>query len=1072
MKKSSKKQLKGKKKENESNLIMKSLEDSLSKIKKEIDLLQIINSEFQENDESEKFNKANKLLNECKEIFKDIEKGNKDILDKWKNKFKNCSNVDEIIRQMKNYDKIKDKEDFDEIIKNILILTKKDIYYHDIKCILYFIQLFEAEETELSKYLQEKKLEFKDKANFNFRNLININNYLEEKNIYINDGKDDSSLIKFIRLLYNKEKEINYLKKKDVDITTAILYRLNPKIESIKFNDILDYLSCIDFINDFKDKLTDNNLLIKLRTKLAKIDIDRVLLLFKSYFDNYDKLKLLNSKDLYGNIKYILNNSKFEMYLFKREFKVYDDDQKEIDDIIVKDIDGLIKLKYNINLNFEVLPDNIKLDEKQKEELNNKKRKIEIFIKYVQQIQNINNYFSKLENKGCPFFIDITIIITKEKIIYELVNNSLSYDELINKLKEYYNTIKEYQLRFYKENEYFRYVYNKQLYRLYKRLTNKNKDISSFIRFFINDDSIKDEVPLFISRFNDPYRAYRDHRTAVEEKFEFISKYIKNIFNINNTSLDKLYKDIKINDDLRGIYKCNVQKNNMELFLTKMFLKLTGSFPIAQNILLTNNETCTGEIISFIYRAIRCRFNTLFIISINDDLPNNKVNIMITLLNKIIKEMKKENIIKEINDLNPCILFIMDNQLNNSIIIPEAIDLPDIIKGDENKLENNLLKPDENTIYNSVNVYTSDCCGLGKSNLIKKEIKEKGEDYHYFGIGDNITKDELYKKLKKFLKHEIKGKNKIGFHLDLYYTKNTSIMNYFLFSILITKIYQTNYNILYIPKNFNIYVEVPNGHQQFLDDYPILTIFKRINIPLDEENMSCLEKNIYNNIINYLSSDEKDKKINNYQQKIKVIAEYFRKNIYFKKIKELDISQKNKTEKEKRDFIFDLFNIKEEDALNIKYDIPLIFKNKNGYIEIDISDKEIKGKDINYFISNLKAVMSLKESEEEIKEILGNYKITEDNYKKIMIILFKLFANIPIILMGETGCGKTELIKQLMKMLNKDKINNNLIIKNLNLNIKENEIIEIIKKAEENLEETKNDFICIFSRKKFRRNKK
>ena len=522
MKKSGKKKLKGEKKENVSNLIMKSLEDNLSKIKKEIDLLQIINSEFQENDESEKFNKANELLNECKEIFKDIEKGNKDILDKWKNKFKNYSNVDEIIRQMKNYDKIKDKEDFDEIIKNILILTKKDIYYHDIKCILYFIQLFEAEETELSKYLREKKLGFKDKTNFNFENLININNYLEEMNIYINDGKDDSSLIKFIRLLYNKEKEINYLKTKDVDITTALLYRLNPKIESIKFNDILEYLSCIDFINDIKDKLTDNNLLIKLSTKLFKMNIDKVLLWFKSYFDNYDKLKFLDSKDLYGNIKYILNNSKFEISLFKREFKVYDDDQNEINDIIVKNLNGLIKLKYNINLNFGELPDNIKLDEKQKEELNNKKRKIEIFIKYVQQIQNINNYFSKLENKGCPFFIDITIIITKEKIIYELVNNSLSYDELINKLKEYYNTIKEYQLRFYKENEYFRYVYNKQLYRLYKRLTNKNKDISSFIRFFINDDSIKDEVPLFISRFNDPYRAYRDHRTAVEEKFEFI----------------------------------------------------------------------------------------------------------------------------------------------------------------------------------------------------------------------------------------------------------------------------------------------------------------------------------------------------------------------------------------------------------------------------------------------------------------------------------------------------------------------------------------------------------------------
>ena len=55
--------------------------------------------------------------------------------------------------------------------------------------------------------------------------------------------------------------------------------------------------------------------------------------------------------------------------------------------------------------------------------------------------------------------------------------------------------------------------------------------------------------------------------------------------------------------------------------------------------------------------------------------------------------------------------------------------------------------------------------------------------------------------------------------------------------------------------------------------------------------------------------------------------------------------------------------------------------------------------------------MSLEQSEEEIQNILGKYKITADNYKKIMIILFKIFANIPVILMGKTGCGKTELIK-------------------------------------------------------------
>jgi midasin (ATPase involved in ribosome maturation) len=64
--------------------------------------------------------------------------------------------------------------------------------------------------------------------------------------------------------------------------------------------------------------------------------------------------------------------------------------------------------------------------------------------------------------------------------------------------------------------------------------------------------------------------------------------------------------------------------------------------------------------------------------------------------------------------------------------------------------------------------------------------------------------------------------------------------------------------------------------------------------------------------------------------------------------------------------------------------------------------------------------MSLKETTEEIKQMLDSYKITEDNYKK-MILIFIIFANVPVILIGETGCGKIELIKQLMKMLNKDR---------------------------------------------------
>ena len=265
----------------------------------------------------------------------------------------------------------------------------------------------------------------------------------------------------------------------------------------------------------------------------------------------------------------------------------------------------------------------------------------------------------------------------------------MKYEKLIILLKEYFRAIIENQSKFYKENEFFRLVYDRQLYRLFKRTTSKNEDISSYIRFFTNGESIKDDVPLFESKFNDQSKAYKYYKVAIEENFQLISKYIKHILEINNTSLDKLYKDIEVKDGLRGLYKCNVQKYNMDLLIIKVFLKLTNNFPIAQNILLTNNETTQGEIYSFMYRAMKCRFKTLFVISISDDFSVLNLNLMTSLLNKIIRDMKVENKIKEITDLKPCILFITQDPKQN-INFPEAKDLPKIIIGDENKLEYNL----------------------------------------------------------------------------------------------------------------------------------------------------------------------------------------------------------------------------------------------------------------------------------------------------------------------------------------------------------------------------------------------
>jgi hypothetical protein len=93
-----------------------------------------------------------------------------------------------------------------------------------------------------------------------------------------------------------------------------------------------------------------------------------------------------------------------------------------------------------------------------------------------------------------------------------------------------------------------------------------------------------------------------------------------------------------------------------------MFLKLTGGFPIAQNVLLTNNETTFGEICSFMYRSIKCRYNTLFIISIGDNISSKNINTITNLLDEITNSMKNE----DWKDIKPFILFVVSTSSNKS----------------------------------------------------------------------------------------------------------------------------------------------------------------------------------------------------------------------------------------------------------------------------------------------------------------------------------------------------------------------------------------------------------------------
>jgi len=116
------------------------------------------------------------------------------------------------------------------------------------------------------------------------------------------------------------------------------------------------------------------------------------------------------------------------------------------------------------------------------------------------------------------------------------------------------------------------------------------------------------------------------------------------------------------------------------------------------------------------------------------------------------------------------------------------------------------------------------------------------------------------------------------------------------------------------------------------------------------------------------------------------------------------------------------------------------------------------------FLNEVNKVLNLNKSMESLEEIVKSYVFTEDNFVKLILISLRLRTDIPVILMGETGCGKTSLIRIIAKF--KD-----IPLLTLNIHagiedddiiqfIKENDLYEDINKNASNTE--KNDLVWVF----------
>ena len=108
--------------------------------------------------------------------------------------------------------------------------------------------------------------------------------------------------------------------------------------------------------------------------------------------------------------------------------------------------------------------------------------------------------------------------------------------------------------------------------------------------------------------------------------------------------------------------------------------------------------------------------------------------------------------------------------------------------------------------------------------------------------------------------------------------------------------------------------------------------------------------------------------------------------------------------------------------------------------------KNMKSLNSDDILKILKKFLNINLSNKEIQNIVGNYVYTADNLIKVILIILRIKAKVPVIMMGETGCGKTRLIEMAFKLINKDK---NIEIKKLDIHAgtNDNDIINFIEKT-------------------------
>ena len=357
-----------------------------------------------------------------------------------------------------------------------------------------------------------------------------------------------------------------------------------------------------------------------------------------------------------------------------------------------------------------------------------------------------------------------------------------------------------------------------------------NKD-----KFDINDYKIQNQD---INIKNDFMLKF--YQNFIDQCELFLDKTLKN----NGISLENLFQQNKICENFKeynGIYLNGC--NNLENEIIYFYKYFTNNIPLASTLLLCKKDTSIEEIISFLYRAILCKYHILFCIARTDYLSEEKKNIILDIITELHGRGKNEN---KNYKMNSCLIIIntnLEDELCKSLFRLKYIKTLDLPQDKKNKIK----IFDTKDIIKIMVVY-SDHSGIGKSTFIKNQTKE--DNYIYFPIGGSFTKENTLIRLQNLNKEKNINDDKKNYlmHVDLCDTEQKSLMNDFLYFILFTKLYGQDNNIFYLSKRITIYLEVPNSFISFFDKFPILKLFPNKELSLDHLEPLIVPDDICSNI--------------------------------------------------------------------------------------------------------------------------------------------------------------------------------------------------------------------------------